>query len=83
MPRALLSLLVAVLVTATASASRADPVCPDSSYCTLSFGCTWKGLYQNGQPLDRVLVVPDGQMVKERVFLPSERVVWQWRSPLI
>ena len=40
MPRPGLCLLATIVAAATASTARADTVCPDSSYCTVSFGCT-------------------------------------------
>lgn len=53
---ALLAILIAAILVTKAAA---QVVCPDSSSCTATFSCRYSGLYQNGQPFDRVLIVPD------------------------
>jgi len=46
--------------SALASSARADVVCPDSSYVTVSFACTFTGLYQPGEPYNYVTTCPLG-----------------------
>jgi len=39
---------------------RAGIVCPESTIVSVTFDCTFTGLYQPGQPYDRLTIMPDG-----------------------
>lgn len=56
----LVNLAVVCVAVCIARAAWADIVCPDSSYCTVSFSKTYTGSYRTGQPYDYVTISPDG-----------------------
>jgi hypothetical protein len=54
------SLAAAVIAVCFAHTAAADLVCPDSSYCTVTFSKTYTGSYRTGQPYDYVTITPEG-----------------------
>ena len=59
MPRWTATVLLALLAVPT-QVLQAGIVCPESTTVSVTFDCTFTGLYQPGQPHDRLTIVPDG-----------------------
>lgn len=52
--------LLLVFLAVPAHVLHAGPVCPDSTLVSVTFDCMFSGLYQPGQPYDRLTIMPDG-----------------------
>lgn len=52
--------IMAAIVACMAGTAAADVVCPDSSYCVVTFNASYSGSWNNGADYDYVTIAPNG-----------------------
>lgn len=58
--KSVVAIMAALLAACVAGPAAADLVCPDSSYCVVTFSNTYSGNWNTGLPYDYVTIAPDG-----------------------
>lgn len=59
--KSVVALMAGIVAAMVAGPAAADLVCPDSSYCVVTFSATYSGNWNNGANYDYVTINPDGQ----------------------